>query len=155
MADTSFTKLNTLNYLFKNVEIYEGLNDEFSQILKNINSLENKTMSNKIKEFSKKINQIPYNEKIVKNLRKASRELNKKNTDLNLVRTLIEKEYKEYNDKLVSLKKVDINVLQKLNNYLKFVSNNVALRQQSKLPRNVALYLAKCNSEHRDLSIYF
>ena len=112
-------------------------------------------MSNKIKEFSKKINQIPYNEKIVKNLRKASRELNKKNTDLNLVRTLIEKEYKEYNDKLVSLKKVDINVLQKLNNYLKFVSNNVALRQQSKLPRNVALYLAKCNSEHRDLSIYF
>jgi len=55
----------------------------------------------------------------------------------------------------VSLKKVDNNVLQKLNNYLKFVSNNVALRQQSKLPRNVALYLAKCNSEHRDLSIYF
>ena len=155
LADTSFTKLNTLNYLFKNVEIYEGLNDEFSQILKNINSLENKTMSKKIKEFSKKINQIPYNEKIVKNLRKASRELNKKNTDLNLVRTLIEKEYKEYNDKLVSLKKVDINVIQKLNNYLKFVSNNVALRQQSKLPRNVALYLAKCNSEHRDLSIYF
>jgi succinate dehydrogenase hydrophobic anchor subunit len=155
LTDTSFTKLNTLNYLFKNVEIYEGLNDEFIQILKNINSLENKTMSNKIKEFSKKINQIPYNEKIVKNLRKASRELNKKNIDLNLVRTLIEKEYKEYNDKLVSLKKVDINVIQKLNNYLKFVSNNVALRQQSKLPRNVALYLAKCNSEHRDLSIYF
>ena len=64
-------------------------------------------------------------------------------------------EYKNYNDKLVSLKKVDNNVLQKLNNYLNFVSNNVALRQQSKLPRNVALYLAKCNSEHRDLSIYF
>ena len=57
--------------MFKNVEIYEGLNDEFIQILKNINSLENKTMSNKIKEFSKKINQIQYNEKIVKNLRKA------------------------------------------------------------------------------------
>ena len=54
-----------------------------------------------------------------------------------------------------TLKKVDKNVLQKLNNYLKFVSNNVALRQQSKLPRNVALYLAKCNSNHRDLSIYF
>ena len=68
MADTSFTKLNTLNYLFKNVEIYEGLNDEFSQILKNINSLENKTMSEQIKSLSKKINEIPYNRKIVKNL---------------------------------------------------------------------------------------
>ena len=112
-------------------------------------------MSNKIKQFSKKINQIPYNKKIVKNLRKASRELNKKNTDLNLVRTLLEKEYKEYDDKLVSLKKVDIKVLQSLKNYLKFSTNNVSLRQQSKLPRNIALYLAKCNSEHRDLSIYF
>ena len=155
LADISFTNLNTLNYLFENVDIYEGLNDEFNQILKNINSTEHKLMSNKIKQFSKKINQIPYNKKIVKNLRKASRELNKKNTDLNLVRTLLEKEYKEYNDKLVSLKKVDIKVLQSLKNYLKFSTNNVSLRQQSKLPRNIALYLAKCNSEHRDLSIYF
>ena len=39
--------------------------------------------------------------------------------------------------------------------YLENVSNSIGVRQQSKIPRNLALYLAECRADHKDLSLYF
>lgn len=35
------------------------------------------------------------------------------------------------------------------------ISDTIGLRQQNAIPRDVALYIASCNSTHRDISIYF
>jgi hypothetical protein len=39
--------------------------------------------------------------------------------------------------------------------YLSSISETLGARQQPKLTRSQALYLAKCNSGHRDLSLNF
>ena len=31
----------------------------------------------------------------------------------------------------------------------------IGLRQQQKIPKDIALFLAGCRSDHRDLSLYF
>ena len=43
----------------------------------------------------------------------------------------------------------------KLKDYLDVISTSIGVRQQNKIPRELALYLAKCRSTHQDLSLYF
>lgn len=39
--------------------------------------------------------------------------------------------------------------------YQSAISNTIGLRQQERLPRDVALFVASCNSGHRDISLHF
>ena len=40
-------------------------------------------------------------------------------------------------------------------NYLKIVSTSIGVRQQNKLPRELALYLAECRASHKNLTLFF
>ena len=71
------------------------------------------------------------------------------------INKLFDKSYSEYLKKLKSLNKIEPSVLLNLNKFINSIKNNVGIRQQTKLNRDLALYVAKCNADHRDLSIYF
>ena len=45
--------------------------------------------------------------------------------------------------------------LPKLTEFLNSTKFTIGLRQQQKIPRDIALFLAGCKSDHRDLSLYF
>ena len=47
------------------------------------------------------------------------------------------------------LKMVDKKIVSELKNYLKIVSTSIGVRQQNKLPRELALYLAECRASHK------
>ena len=68
---------------------------------------------------------------------------------------LYDKSYSEYQKKLKSLNKIDPSVLLSLNKFINSIKYNVGIRQQEKLNRDLALYAATCNSDHKDLSIHF
>ena len=46
-------------------------------------------------------------------------------------------------------------IVSELENYLKIVSTSIGVRQQSKLPRELALYLADCRASHKNLTLFF
>ena len=52
-------------------------------------------------------------------------------------------------------KKIDDKVSYDLSVFLDNTKFTIGLRQQQKLPRDIALFLAGCKSDHRDLSLYF
>ena len=66
-----------------------------------------------------------------------------------------DKSYSEYLKKLKSLNKIDRSVLINLKKFINLIKYNVGIRQQDKLNRDLALYIATCNSDHKDLSIHF
>ena len=68
---------------------------------------------------------------------------------------LYDKSYSEYQKKLILLKKIDKSVLLNLNKFMNSIKYNVGVRQQPKLNRDLALYAATCNADHKDLSIHF
>ena len=68
---------------------------------------------------------------------------------------LFDKSYSEYLRKLKSLNKIDPSVLLNLNKFINSIKYNVGVRQQPKLNRDLALYAATCNADHKDLSIHF
>ena len=93
--------------------------------------------------------------KITSNLNKVRRELKKKKVKMEKVYKLFDKSYSEYLKKLKSLKKIDPSVLLNLNKFINSIKYNVGVRQQPKLNRDLALYAANCNADHKDLSIHF
>ena len=65
------------------------------------------------------------------------------------------KSFADYEKKYSDLKKIDDNAVNDLSVFLDSTKFTIGLRQQQKIPKNIALFLAGCKSDHRDLSLYF
>jgi hypothetical protein len=45
--------------------------------------------------------------------------------------------------------------MDRINNHLPVLSDNIGLRLQQKLTKEQAIYVSRCNSVHRDISLNF
>ena len=88
-------------------------------------------------------------------MNKVNKNLKKKKIDYIKVKKYFEKAYILYMQKNDQLKMVDDKIVSELKNYLKIVSTSIGVRQQSKLPRELALYLADCRASHKNLTLFF
>ena len=138
------------------------LKDDFLKFEKQFNVLSNmlkeadpKQLMSEIKIFTKKLNKIPDNRKIISSLNKINRNLKKKKIDYKKVNKNFEEAYDLYRNKVNEIIGADKKIILGLKEYLNVVSTSIGVRQQSKIPRELALYLASCRSTHKDLTLYF
>ena len=138
------------------------LKDDFLKFEKQFNVLSNKLkesnpkqLMSEIKIFTKKLNKIPDNRKIISSLNKINRNLKKKKIDYQKVNKNFEEAYDLYRNKVNEIIGADKKIILGLKEYLNVVSTSIGVRQQSKIPRELALYLASCRSTHKDLTLYF
>ncbi|MDC0228144.1 hypothetical protein OAK51_06570, partial [Alphaproteobacteria bacterium] len=66
-----------------------------------------------------------------------------------------ESAYNLYRKKASQIKSVDKNIIAGIKDYLNVTSSTIGVRQQNKIPRELALYLASCRSSHKNLTLYF
>ena len=153
--DNSYDEMSTLlNILLSRTEFYT-FRDEFKKISKILETNEPKTLSSEIKVFSKKISRLPDNSRITSILSKVSRNLKKKKVNYEKVLKDFNKSFADYEKKYNDLKKIDDNTVNDLSVFLDSTKFTIGLRQQQKIPKDIALFLAGCRSDHRDLSLYF
>ena len=153
--DSSYDEMITLrNILLSRTEFYI-FRDEFKKFSKILQTNEPKALSKEIKVFSKKISRLPDNSKITSKLSKVSRNLKKKKVNYEKVFKDFNNSFAEYEKKYSNLKMIDDNVVSNLSVFLDNTKFTIGLRQQQKLPKDIALFLAGCRSDHRDLSLYF
>ena len=88
-------------------------------------------------------------------LGKARRELRRKTVDPARVRAAYEDAVKKYEAQLVWRKQAQSQLLPGLTKYDEAIRDTIGLRQQPRLPREQALFVAACNSGHRDISLSF
>ena len=62
---------------------------------------------------------------------------------------------KIYNKKAKWLDKADSKLRNQVQSLLNETANTIGSRNQKKLPRETALFIAKCNSGHKDISLNF
>ena len=84
-----------------------------------------------------------------------SRNLKKKKVNYKKVVKDFNLSFAEFEKKYSDLKKIDNKVIESLSVFLDSTKFTIGLRQQEKIPRDIALFLAGCKSDHRDLSLYF
>ena len=101
------------------------------------------------------ISRLPDNSKITSKLSKVSRNLKKKKVNYEKILKDFNKSFSEYEKKYSELEKIDEKIVNDLSVFLDNTKFTIGLRQQQKIPKNIALFLAGCKSDHRDLSLYF
>ena len=107
------------------------------------------------KNLKTKFSKIAGASNIASSLRKIQKNL--KPGKVNVEKALIayEKTYTLYEEQAIWRTEADNKIKIKLQTYLTGISETLGARQAEKLSRSQALYLAKCNSGHRDLSLNF
>ena len=88
-------------------------------------------------------------------LRKIKRKIKKKTVKIDRVMKDFDNLIKIYNKKAKWLNKADSTLRNKIQSLLNETANTIGSRNQKKLPRETALFIAKCNSVHKDISLNF
>ena len=153
--DNSYDEMTILlNILLSRTEFYM-FRDEFKKFSNKLEISEPKSLSKEIKVLSKKVSRLPDNSRITSKLSKVSRNLKKKKVNYKKVVKDFNLSFAEYEKKYSDLKKIDNKVIDALSIFLDSTKFTIGLRQQQKIPKDIALFLAGCKSDHRDLSLYF
>ena len=108
-----------------------------------------------LKEFSKRVGEVRGTSAFKSKLSKAIRELKRKNVKEDKVNKNIDAALKEITElySWVSVAKGPLET--SLKNYLDKTKGSLGIRAQDKFDKDLALYLARCNANHRDLSLNF
>ena len=132
-----------------------GQNSEYKTILQKSADLPKEERIKIFNDFSKKVSQVNGTSDFKSKLSKAIRELKKKNVkeekvnkNLDAALTVIT----DLND-WVSASKAPLE--ESLNTYLQKTRGSLGIRAQDRFDEDLALYLARCNANHRDLSLNF
>ena len=153
-VDNSFNEISNFIKKFQNVEELAIMDDVFEKVIKNINE-ENLEIEKILKDFEKQFNTFSDISNVKKPIKKARKLLkknfNKKDDAIQLIieSRFILKDETEWRFKGKGL------LLNNLIALLNSGEKTFALRKQDQLNKEQALYLARCKSKPRDISLYF
>ena len=153
-VDNSFNEISNFIKKFQNIEELEIMDDVFEKVIKNINE-ENLEIEKILKDFEKQFNTFSDISNVKKPIKKARKLLkknfNKKNDAIQLIMEsrVILKDETEWRFKGKDLLLNDLIAL------LNSGKETFALRKQGQLNKEQALYLARCKSTPKDISLYF
>ncbi|SHM46247.1 TRAP transporter large permease [Roseibium suaedae] len=128
--------------------VLEGLKSEIA-------TLEHTAAVDRLAEIRTQIGEIEGTDDIRKGVGDARSLLRKKADDIAGAQALIDQSIEALKADLVWRKKGETELLPKLEAYDATIRNNIGLRQQAALPRDIALSVASCLSGHRDVSLNF
>ena len=155
LMDGSYNEIFKIYTIINLKDTFYKFDDRLKNISANLEAGDPKKLIDEIKLFTKELNRIPDNRNIISSLNKVNRILKKKKIDYIKAKKAFEKAYSLYIQKNNDLKMVDNKIVSELENYLKIVSTSIGVRQQNKLPRELALYLADCRASHKNLTLFF
>lgn len=155
LVDESYENISLI-YKALNARVdFNAARQLFEDVKINLEKYEQKKLLEDIKRLSTEISQLPDTSLIASKLSKIARTLKKKQSKyLKIERDFLEA-HNLYFVKLNLLNKSDQQPVFELESYLDQIESTIGVRQLARLPRKVALFVARCRSPHKDLSIYF
>ena len=153
-VDNSFNEISNFIKKFQNVEELAIMDEVFEKVIKNINE-ENLEIEKILKDFEKQFNTFSDISNVKKPIKKA-RKLLKKNFNKkdDAIQLIIESRFILKDETEWRFKGKDL-LLNNLIALLNSGEKTFALRKQDQLNKEQALYLARCKSKPRDISLYF
>ena len=145
--------LNTLKGANKFYSLENRVNN-FRSLLEN-NYDDRTLILNEIKELGKQISVVDDRGKMKSYLSKIKRKIKKKKIKINLIMKDYNNLIKVYTNKSKWLKVAEKELRSKIEILLEKTSHTLGARSQKRLSREMALFVAKCNSGHKDISLNF
>ena len=108
-----------------------------------------------MKELRKKFTEIKGSSDVNSALKKVQAQVRPGKTNIDKANKEYDKALKLYKSQIIWRAESEITLKPGLSSYLEIIGNNIGARQLPSLTRDQALYLAKCNAVHRDISLNF
>ncbi len=154
-GDSSYQSIEELSAILASSEQISELKIDYMALLASLGKLEKNDKLEAVKAFSKNVSKVNGTSSFKSMLSKATRELKKKNVKEGKVKKNLDAALKEINELDKWVLEAKGTVEKSLNSYLEKTKNSIGLRSQQGFSRDLALYLASCNADHRDLSLNF
>ena len=108
-----------------------------------------------LKALAKEFSSIKGADKIKSKITKARRALGKKKPKVGKALKLYDEAIDEFNEQTIWRTRAVAELKPGLSEYERAIRGTLGIRQQLKMPRELALFVASCTSGHRDISLNF
>ncbi len=153
-GDSSYQAIQDLSFILASSERITKLKNDYVALLASLNTLEKGEKLETLRAFSKTVSRVNGTSTFKRMLSKAIKELKKKNVKDEKVKNNLNSALKEINELdawVIEAKTFELVLVS----YLEKTKDSIGLRSQDGFSRDLALYLARCNANHRDLSLNF
>ncbi len=108
-----------------------------------------------VQEVVREIRGVAGTRQLASAVNAVRRELRRRSVDIDKAKAALTKALADYTEEKAWRSAAQANVLPALRTYEEKIRPTIGLRQQPRLPREQALYVAGCSSDHRDISLSF
>ena len=154
-ADKGYAGIIELRNALNATEGFVALEGTIEALRSQIESSEPADMLDPIKDLADQFGDLEGAGDVKSALGKARSALKKKKPNLKTALKEMDKAQKAYDGQVEWRQQADASLKEQINTYEGNIKNTIGLRQQEKLPREEALFVAQCSAGHRDISLNF
>ena len=154
-VDSIYENIQLTKQIIIDRDKLNNLNNQIQNLKEKIFNLSKNDAISVIKSVEKILNEIAGAELIKEKLSKARRALKKDDININKINTLIHEANEIYLLEKEWREKAEKELLPQLIKFDVSINNTIGLRQQKKLTKEQALYVASCRATHKDISLNF
>ncbi len=154
-VDQAYDNLEQIAMFIKDHEKLNELSPEINNIKENINNENYEKSILIIDNLFDKLGEISGTEEFANRLDDLLSLLDSEEIDANKISDANSEVYMLFEKEVKWRKYAEKNLMPELEKYNSVIKNNIGLRLQSRLTKDQAIFVAKCNSIHRDISLNF
>ena len=154
-VDEAYDNLDQIAMFIKDYEKLNELSPEINNIRENINNENYEKLISIIDNLFDKLGEISGTEEFANRLDDLLSLLDSEEIDANKISDANSEVYMLFEKEVKWRKYAEKNLMPELEKYNSVIKNNIGLRLQSRLTKDQAIFVAKCNSIHRDISLNF
>jgi len=154
-VDQAYDNLDQIAMFIKDYEKLNELAPEINNIRENINNENYEKSISIIDNLFGKLGEISGTEEFANRLDDLYSLLDSEEIDVNKISEASSEVFMLFGKEVKWRKDAEKNLMPELEKYNLAIKNNIGLRLQSRLTKDQAIFVAKCNSIHRDISLNF
>ena len=154
-VDQAYENLDQIAMFIQDHEKLNELSSDINNIKKNINNENYENSILIIDSLSDKLGEISGTEEFANKLYDLSSLLDSEEIDANKISNESSEIFMLFDKEVKWRKDAAENLMPKLQEYNLVIKDNIGLRLQSRLTKEQAKFVARCNSIHRDISLNF
>ena len=154
-VDQAYDNLDQIVMFIKDHEKLNELSPDVNNLRKNIGNEDYKNSISIIDNLFEKLGEISGTEEFANRLDDLYSLLDSEEIEVNKISDASSEVFILFNKEVKWRKDAAQNLMPELEKYNSVIKNNIGLRLQSRLTKDQAIFVAKCNSIHRDISLNF
>ncbi|MDA8812486.1 TRAP transporter large permease subunit [Amylibacter sp.] len=154
-AQAAYQPIANMNVILEANSDYFILEEELLATKAQVENLTPEEMIEPLGSLGKRFSKIAGSEKIKSAISKARRALKSRNPSKEKAQKQLNKAIKLYSEQVEWRTAAAVSILPKLITYEDLMRETIGIRDQAKLTKQQALFVAKCQANHRDVSLNF